>query len=39
MIVLVHDYLGIDMETIWDIVQRDIPELRSAIEAMLEDQL
>jgi uncharacterized protein with HEPN domain len=39
MIVLVHDYLGIDMETIWDIVQRDIAELRSAIEAMLEDQL
>jgi uncharacterized protein with HEPN domain len=37
--VLVHDYLGIDMETIWDVVQRDVPELRRAIQAMLEDEL
>lgn len=30
--VLVHDYLGIDMETVWQIVQRDV-------QAMLEDEL
>ncbi len=36
--VLVHDYLGIDLETIWDVVQRDVPELRRAIQAMLEDE-
>ena len=29
--VLVHDYLGIDIERIWEIVQRDIPELKQAI--------
>lgn len=28
--VLVHDYLGIDMERIWEIVQRDIPPLKHA---------
>ena len=34
--VLVHDYLGIDVERVWEITQRDIPELKQAILAMLE---
>ena len=34
--VLVHDYLGIDVEKIWQIIQRDVPELKKAIVAMLE---
>lgn len=33
--VLVHDYLGIDIERIWEITQRDVPELESAIRSML----
>lgn len=33
--VLVHDYLGIDLERIWEIVQRDVPEFKHAISAML----
>ncbi len=33
--ILVHDYLGIDLETVWDITQRDIPELKQAVEMML----
>jgi uncharacterized protein with HEPN domain len=33
--ILVHDYLGIDLETVWDITQRDIPELKLAVEEML----
>ena len=32
--VLVHDYLGIKVERIWEIIQRDIPPLRRAIESM-----
>lgn len=35
--VLVHDYLGIDVERVWDITQRDVPELKRAILAMLEE--
>lgn len=35
--VLVHDYLGIDLDRIWEIVQRDIPELRETISRMLGD--
>lgn len=34
--VLVHDYLGIDMERVWEITQRDVPELKRAVLAMLE---
>lgn len=33
--VLVHNYLGIDLEMIWDIVQRDIPRLKRSINLML----
>jgi len=33
--ILVHDYLGIDLETVWEITQRDIPRLKQAIITML----
>jgi uncharacterized protein with HEPN domain len=33
--ILVHDYLGIDLETVWDIAQHDAPELQQAVEEML----
>ena len=36
--VLVHDYLGLDMERIWAVTQRDVPELKRAIELMLREQ-
>jgi len=34
--VLVHNYLGIDLETIWDIIQRDVPPLKRAVIVRLE---
>ena len=33
--VLVHNYLGIDLEIVWEIVCRDVPQLRQAIVALL----
>ncbi|MGE0822938.1 MAG: DUF86 domain-containing protein [Candidatus Binatia bacterium] len=33
--ILVHDYLGIDLDTVWDITQRDVPGLKQAVEEML----
>jgi hypothetical protein len=33
--VLVHDYLGVDLEEIWDVVQRDVPGLKRAVESLL----
>jgi uncharacterized protein with HEPN domain len=35
--VLVHDYLGIDLERVWEIIQRDVPTFKHVIAAMLEE--
>lgn len=33
--VLVHNYLGIDLELIWKVIQEDLPELKRAVLAVL----
>jgi uncharacterized protein with HEPN domain len=33
--VLVHDYLGVDVEIVWDVIVRDLPLLKQAIVRML----
>jgi uncharacterized protein with HEPN domain len=35
--VLVNDYLEIDLEEIWDIVEKDLPVLKNQIQTMLHD--
>jgi uncharacterized protein with HEPN domain len=35
--VLVHNYLGLDLEIVWGITQRDVPELKTAISAILNE--
>lgn len=35
--VLVHDYLGVDIERIWEITQREVPQLKEAVLTMLEE--
>jgi uncharacterized protein with HEPN domain len=34
--VLVHDYLGVDMERVWNIVEKEIPALKKAIHSMMD---
>jgi uncharacterized protein with HEPN domain len=29
--ILVHDYLGLDLDVIWSVVEHDIPKLRDAL--------
>jgi len=29
--VLVHNYLGVDLDRTWDVVQRDVPKLKAAV--------
>ena len=29
--ILVHDYLGVEMETVWNIIEKDLPILKKAI--------
>ncbi len=35
--VLVHDYLGINLEQIWSVVKQDLPILREQIQTILAD--
>ena len=35
--VLVHDYLGIDLELVWRLLQRDLPVLRDAVRRLLKE--
>ncbi len=34
--VLVHDYLGLDVQRVWNIVEKDLPALKQAIQRMLQ---
>lgn len=35
---VVHDYLGVDLETVWSITQNDVPPLKRAAEEMLRER-
>lgn len=36
--VLVHNYLGLDLEIIWRIVQEDLPTLKTAVQSLLQEK-
>jgi uncharacterized protein with HEPN domain len=33
--VLVHDYLGVDLERVWNIIENDLSKLKAAVEKMI----
>ena len=33
--VLIHDYMGVDLEAVWEITQRQLPELHRSIQLIL----
>jgi uncharacterized protein with HEPN domain len=33
--VLIHDYMGVDLERVWNVLQQDLPSMRMAIEEIL----
>lgn len=33
--VLVHDYLGVDLKMVWNILENDLPKLKAAVVKML----
>ncbi len=35
---IVHEYFGIDLEIIWQILQKDLPELRQKITRIMSDE-
>lgn len=36
--VLIHNYMGVDLEAVWTVTQRELPELRTAVEAIPLDE-
>lgn len=34
--VLVHDYLGVDLEVLWEVIENHLPELRQQLEKILD---
>jgi uncharacterized protein with HEPN domain len=35
--ILVHDYFNIDKDLVWDVVERDLPDLKRKVEAILRE--
>lgn len=35
--VLVHQYLGVDLDYVWRVVEDDLPELKKRVDAILQD--
>lgn len=35
--ILIHEYFGVDLDLVWEIVERDLPELKKKIERILEE--
>ena len=35
--VLIHDYFGVDLEEVWRVVERDLPELKSNLEKLADE--
>ena len=34
---LIHEYFGVDMRLVWDIVERDLPPLKERVESILQE--
>ena len=35
---LIHEYFGIDYELVWDVIQNEIPDLRTQIEKIINQE-
>ena len=36
--ILVHEYFRVDLKAVWRIIERDLPDLKNQVEAILEDE-
>ncbi len=35
--VLIHNYMGINVRRVWNVIEQDLPTLRRAVESLLKD--
>jgi uncharacterized protein with HEPN domain len=36
--ILIHDYMGVDLSAVWEITQKNLPELKQQIQEILSDR-
>jgi uncharacterized protein with HEPN domain len=36
--IVIHEYFGVELEIIWDVIQNKLPDLRRAVAAILEEE-
>lgn len=35
--VLIHNYMGVDVNEVWNVIEKDLPQLKQTVEAMREE--
>ena len=35
--VLIHDYMGVDLENVWNVIQQNLPDLKKVVKEKLEE--
>jgi Uncharacterized conserved protein len=35
--VLIHNYMGVDLDEVWNVIEKDLPRLKQTVEAMREE--
>ncbi len=35
--VLIHNYMGVDLNEVWNVIEKDLPRLKRTVTAMLDD--
>jgi uncharacterized protein with HEPN domain len=35
--ILIHEYFGVDLDLVWEIIEKDLPELKEKIKKILEE--
>jgi uncharacterized protein with HEPN domain len=35
--ILIHDYMGVDLEEVWNVIENDLPQLKQTVQTMLNE--
>lgn len=35
--VLIHNYMGVDLDEVWNVIEKDLPRLKRTVKAMQDD--
>jgi uncharacterized protein with HEPN domain len=35
--ILIHDYMGVDLDEVWNVIENDLPQLKETVEAMRDE--